>query len=142
MLVVGVDPGKNTGFAIWDTVMKRFTVIKTLKIHRAMERILALKSSCADDVLVRIEDARMRKWFGDTSSEVARMKKQGAGSVKRDCTIWEDFCKDYQIRYELVAPGTFRSGKDEMAFIRITGLKDIQTSEHGRDAAMLVFNYR
>lgn len=136
-LYVGIDAGTNTGLAIWNKDKKDFDLIATLKIHRALDKIRELHEE-GNSLMVRVEDARLRKWFG--SDEEAENKQQGAGSVKRDSKIWEDFLTDHGIPYEMVAPAANMTKLDKEHFIKLTKYTGL-TSEHGRDAAMLVFNY-
>ena len=131
MLMIGIDPGKHTGIAIYNTGMKELILCSTLLIHKAMDVISALDHS---DVFVRVEDARLRKWFGKD----AYLKKQGAGSIKRDCTIWEDFLNDKKIPHEMIHPLKGSTKLSTEMFFNITGYKG-RTSNHARDAAMLVF---
>jgi hypothetical protein len=86
------------------------------------------------DIFVRVEDARMRIWFGKADREVL----QGAGSIKRDCSIWQEFFELHNIPHEFVAPRNNKTKLDETVFQKITGWKN-KTSKHGRDAAMLIF---
>lgn len=132
MIYIGIDPGKHTGIAVWDAYAKMFLDVRTLFIHQAMDTILFYHRK-GDDVFVVFEDARQRKWYtGD------REKLQGAGSVKRDCTIWEDFLNDYGIRYQAIAPHKGMTKMSEGYFKTITQWRK-RTSNHARDAALLVF---
>lgn len=132
-LRIGIDVGVDTGFAVWDTEKKVLVELKTMKIHRAMQRVKEL--SDANDVVVYFEDARLRNWFGDSGRE----KLQGAGSVKRDSSVWDDYLKDLDIEYHAIAPKNNKTKVSAEFFEKITGWKG-RTSEHARDAAMLVFN--
>lgn len=132
-LFIGIDTGTHTGFAVWDTKQKRLTELTTLKIHKAMERVAQL--SLSDDIAVYFEDARLRKWFGSAGRE----QLQGAGSVKRDCSIWEDFLKDLEVEYHPIPPKNNTTKMNADFFSKITGYKG-KTSEHARDAAFLVIN--
>ena len=132
-LVVGIDTGVNTGFAVWDRERKVLTELTTLKIHQAMERVREL--SYQDDIVVYFEDARQRKWFGSAGRE----QLQGAGSVKRDCGIWEDFLKDLNVEYHAIPPKNNLTKMNADLFAKVTGWKG-RTSEHARDAAFLVIN--
>jgi len=138
---IGIDPGVNTGFALWDSEAKEFVTIETGKIHNIM---FTVKKICYDtgefiNSIVVIEDARKRKHDKGLTPE----KAQGAGSVKRDCKIWEDFLTELGIPFQLKAP----NGKLN-AFAQAKNLKlwqsnckwTKQTSEHARCAAMLVWN--
>ena len=96
MICIGIDPGTHTGVAVWETRSGRFLNLETLPIHQAMDIVRYWNGVTDGDIQVVFEDARQRKWFGRGD---ASAKAQGAGSVKRDCSIWEDFCKDYGIPY-------------------------------------------
>jgi hypothetical protein len=136
--IIGIDTGVNTGLAVWSKSEKRFVTIETLAIHAAINFINGFVS--LDDkkskTLIRVEDARQRKWFGERSTE----KLQGAGSVKRDCKIWEDFLKDLKADFEMVAPKKGMTKMDAARFKQMTGYTGL-TSSHARDAAMLVYGF-
>lgn len=136
MIYIGIDPGTHTGVAVWDTREGKFLSLETLLIHRAMTFILKWSLKAEDigqEIQVVFEDARQRKWYGNESNA----KRQGAGSVKRDCSIWEDFCRDYQIPFVAVPPMKGGTKVSESYFKTISGWKG-RTSNHARDAAMLV----
>lgn len=136
---IGIDPGVHTGVALWDG--DRLTIVETLPLHAALLRVkflAELYSFNGNGVTVVFEDARQRKWFPRMTAAKDRARLQGAGSVKRDAGIWEDFCKDYGIRYIAVAPKNNMTKTDPQFFARLTGWK-ARCSEHARDAAMLVF---
>lgn len=132
---IGIDTGVNTGYAVWDMKIKSFLAIRTLPIHKAMEIIAnAQDTTWFKDVFVRIEDARKRTWFGKAGKE----QLQGAGSIKRDAKIWEDFLTDLGIDFEMVAPKNNKTKLNAETFKKITKWEG-KTTEHSRDAAMLVF---
>lgn len=134
---IGIDPGVNTGVAVWDRAAGMLVIVDTGTITEVME---AVKLWSFDrDFKVFFEDARQRRWIPDTRDLGREMgRRQGAGSVKRDCQIWEDFCRENGIPYEAVAPQRNRTKLSAGEFASLTGWKR-RTNEHGRDAAMLVF---
>jgi len=132
--IIGIDPGVETGFSVYDADAGKLNTVSSHKIHTAMETILFLHNSATKDLFVRIEDARKRIWFGKSG----RDHLQGAGSIKRDCKIWEDFLTDNNIPFEMVAPKNNKTKINADYFKKITGWQD-HTNEHSRDAAMLVF---
>ncbi|MEG0499519.1 MAG: hypothetical protein RR550_00175 [Rikenellaceae bacterium] len=136
-LYIGIDTGTNTGLAQWDCTIKQLTVVRTLKIHEALSLVKDLHTLHGDSLFVRFEDARLRKWF----AKAGREKLQGAGSIKRDCVIWQEFLTDNRIYFEAVAPRDNMTKLPSDVFKKMTGWKG-KTSEHSRDAAMLVFNYK
>ena len=136
---IGIDTGTHTGLAVWNAKDHKLEQIKTVKIHIAMSIIQSYIQSSKlglenQSVFIRVEDARMRKWFGKNSNA----KLQGAGSVKRDCTIWEDFLTDLGANFEMVSPANNKTKLNAEQFKRITKYAG-QTNEHNRDAAMLVY---
>ena len=137
MICIGIDPGTKTGFAVWDTADERFLAIGTESIHRAMEDVLIWKGiseSLGQKIEVTFEDARQRTWYGEGDTYA---KLQGAGSVKRDCSIWEDFLKDKGIPYKAVQPIKGATKVSPEWFKQISHWH-VRVSQHARDAAMLV----
>jgi hypothetical protein len=128
---IGIDTGVNTGFAVYDATTKTLIEVKTCMIHEALERVLEWSHL---SVMVRVEDARLRKWYGTSGREAL----QGAGSIKRDATIWSDFLTQKNIPHQMVAPMHNTTKLSSTYFKRLTKW-EARTSEHARDAAMLVF---
>ena len=141
MICIGIDPGTHTGVAVWDSREGKFLSLETLPIHRALEKVNEMSHPFwhmdrlyHDDIQVVFEDARQRTWFGKGDTNA---KLQGAGSVKRDCSIWEDFCKDYGIPY-WAKPPVKGATKVSAEYFKMVSHYTGRTSEHSRDAAMLV----
>lgn len=131
---IGIDTGVNTGIAVYDSLSKALILIKTTDIISAIDIVKQYHNDYPNDVFVRVEDARKRKWYGAK----ANAKQQGAGSVKRDAKMWEDFLKNGKIPHEMTHPIKGATKLNKVQFEKITGYKGT-TSEHSRDAAMLVF---
>ena len=131
-LLIGIDTGVNTGLGVWDKERRAIVEIATLSITKAMDRVREYASE--GDIKLFIEDARLRSWFGNSGRE----KLQGAGSVKRDAKIWEDFCNEQAIPFELVAPRNNATKMSRAQFEIVTGWEQ-KTTEHSRDAMLLVF---
>lgn len=135
MKYISIDTGVKTGFAVWDPKAKYLSEVSTLTITKAMERIKVIyESEGKENVKLFIEDARLRKWFGNSGRE--RLK--GAGSVCRDSSIWEGFCKENGLEYKMIAPKNNRTKLSPSQFKTITKWIG-KTSEHARDAAMMIF---
>lgn len=136
MIFIGIDTGTHTGVAVWDSEEKQFLDIKTLMLHQALQLVITMCQIWKrENVMVLFEDARQRKWFGTNSNA----KMQGAGSVKRDASIWEEFCTDYQIAFRALPPTKGGTKLNPDYFKALTGWRG-KTSEHARDAAMIVFD--
>ena len=132
-IIIGIDPGKHTGFAVWDKSEKKLLSVETLLIHQAMKKVLNLHLEHGNSLFVRFEDANLRLWYADKG----RAQLQGAGSIKRDGVVWKDFLTDHKINFEAVAPARGMTKYSDAKFKMITGWKG-RTNEHGRDAAILV----
>lgn len=129
---IGIDAGVNTGVAIWDAKQRAFKSIGTMTILQAMKLIL---SEIDGLQMVIVEDARQVVY------KTSREKAQGAGSVKRDCQIWEEFLTENKIRCIFVRPKKQITKWTKEKFESFTGYNK-QTSQHGRDAAMLVYGHK
>lgn len=134
---IGIDPGTKTGYAVYDRLTKQLLEVKTVSAHEAWDRIRTMKHVYgADNILVRWEDCRLRKWYGNAGKE--RLK--GVGSVERDCSLWQDFLKREGIRNQEVAPKNIKTKATPDYFAKLTGW-DKSSSEHSRDAALLVYGF-
>ena len=134
MICIGIDPGSNTGMAVWDTRERNFPSLETMPIHEALVKVMMWRDMVGHDLQVVFEDARQRTWFGKGDTNA---KAQGAGSVKRDCSIWEDFCRDYGIPFQ-AKPPVKGATKVSAGYFKMVSRWTGRTSEHARDAAMLV----
>lgn len=135
MILIGIDTGVSTGFA-W-SINGKFQSIDTESILSAQERVLNIAGDVANagmDVIVCIEDVRLRKWV---QKGVGKERMQGVGSVKRDCSIWQEFCERNGLQHIFVAPKAIQTKLSEKDFHMITGWK-YKTSEHSRDSAMMI----
>lgn len=138
MIWIGIDPGVHTGVGVWDSSAKAVLDVLTLRIDEALVYVRQLHEA-GDTLRVVVEDARQRRWIPQEKDwKEMRGRAMGAGSVKRDCQIWQDFLNAYGIRYEMQAPHRGMTKWTPEAFARMTGYAR-RTSNHGRDAAMLVF---
>lgn len=130
-ILIGIDPGTTTGLAFWDGKdLRLHSTTITLAIFKVME----LKADDGTAMHVFLEDARKRQWLGNAGRE----RLMGAGSIKRDCSIWETFLKEQGIPYTLVSPKNNKTKMSKEQFNAITGY-NAGSNEHSRDAAMLVF---
>lgn len=135
--LIGVDCGVNTGFAVWDVSNKCFLEISCYKIHEAITKVKQCHEfNIVNPIKVRVEDARKRTWFG----KAGREQLQGAGSIKRDAKIWEDFLTDLGVDFEMVAPKNNRTKVNADSFKKLTKWEG-RTNEHSRDAAFLVLGF-
>ena len=126
MKEIGVDIGTNTGLALAEAGALKEVFSTT--ILEAFDYCLKHK-----DAHFKIEDARKLRF--DSGK---RGRLQGAGSIKRDAAIWEEFMEKHGLSYELIDPRSTIKKVDARRFKMITGWEG-RTNEHARDAAMLIF---
>ena len=140
--LIGIDCGTSTGLAIWNIAKQEFVSIETLTLHRAFDKVKNFFETVSMNTLVFIENPKtfvpFAQKIGAKQVNIAA-RVQGAGSIKRDFAAWEDFFNDYKFPF---VPTSIIGGKkkvDAVLFEKITGVK-YRTSEHARDAALIVFN--
>jgi len=159
-ITIGLDTGKVTGLSVAEYQSGFFPTlveVTSMPIHRAMSYVLNLHNEAkakGDVVLVILEDARQRTWFGKIEQVIYRKfqgnmpltpKERsiykglllGAGSVQRDCTIWEDFLTDHGIAFVMEKPKAGSTKRDANFFKRLTNWPK-KTNEHSRDSGMLI----
>lgn len=138
LFYIGIDCGVNTGVCVWDGKTRKMIHLSTTTILNAINFVSCFCENNGDTVFVRVEDARLRKWIPRQKNESAeRGRREGAGSVKRDAQIWEEFLTSKGIPHEFVAPKYNRTKMDAEYFRKITGWAG-KTNSHSRDAAALV----
>lgn len=135
MRALGLDPGTDTGYALWSVTEQRFLAVLTMPIHRAMANVLRLHEQMPSGLLVMFEDARKNRRRRDHTSAPRHI---GYGSIKRDCVIWSDFLNDHKIPNISSAAILGGTKWTSEYFVRRTGWTD-RTSEHARDAAARVY---
>lgn len=135
-VLIGIDTGVKTGYAVAHDLGNggQLEEVQTLSITQAMDRVKQLAEQYGkENMKLYIEDARKRTFVTG-----GREKLQGVGSVKRDALIWEDWCKEQEFHYLMVEPKANTTKLKADQFKKRTGWTK-RTSEHARDAAMLVF---
>ncbi|MBL4865283.1 MAG: hypothetical protein JKY67_02780 [Pseudomonadales bacterium] len=129
-LLIGIDPGTNTGLAVWG--QGELLLVKSGTAVEVESYILdRLKTH---GVKLRIEDARKRTWFG----KAGRERLKGVGSVNRDCSRWQEFLEHHEIEFSMIHPKNNRTKLSAFEFKRLTGWAG-RTNDHARDAAMLIY---
>lgn len=135
MIKIGIDPGTNTGIAVWDTTKRQFTTLATLEIDDALFFVAQIK----EDFELWVENPNTFVPFKGQKAAALAEKKQGAGSIKRDYAIWYRFAEKRKIKFYSVSLHKSLKKLTAEQFAKLTGYRG-KTSVHARDAAMLVFN--
>jgi hypothetical protein len=137
-VIIGIDPGVTTGLAFVDGSTGNLFRVESHSILAAMQEIRNFRLTNNNTIIqIFIENPSKRKWFGNTGREVL----QGAGSIKRDYSIWLEFFKMYVFQFQEVDPKNNRTKVRASSFNSITKWRG-KTNEHSRDAAMMIFGKR
>ena len=138
MILWGIDPGTHTGLAVWDTKKQEFKFLATMPIHRALLKLREEKDTIS---AVYCENPNTFIPYKGVSQRTINLRKQGAGSVKRDFAIWRDACKDYGINFIPTSVRGAQKKMDAKTFKKHSGWHG-KTSEHARDAGNIVIGMR
>ena len=131
---IGIDPGVNIGIAIVES--GTYVLIQTLSITMAMNYINTLLYD-GNNIEIFIEDPNLRKWYGNNSG----LKQQGAGSIKRDYSIWRTYCKENNINMHPIHPKDVGSLFDNEILFKSATKWIKKCSIHARDAARMVYKF-
>jgi hypothetical protein len=135
---IGIDPDK--GIAVWDTKAKRLLRVSTTSFWEIID-ILKESQLWNGGVEVHVEAPYMNKptWITSASRYTQDKVSQNVGANKMKALLIVEFCRRNNISCFERKPNSKSFNKlSAEQFATITGWKD-RTSEHGRDAAMLVF---
>lgn len=141
MLLVGLDPGVETGLAKWDSSTHKLLSVESLSIVDAMAEFEALHTIHTEEgqccFVVVMEDARKHQVPAKFQKHKSHKYLQGIGSVKRDCGMWEQWFTRQRIPFVTRRPSSRITKWPADKFQAATGWTG-RTNNHGRDAAMLV----
>lgn len=137
--LIGLDIGVETGFSVYDTARKLLVAVETTNIHQAMEWIQNYAFQY-NSIKVRLEDVKSYVGYKGVTREQQQAKAQGAGSIKRDLSVWIGWLNHHNIEFDLVGLRDCKKKVTPEYLKQLTGW-DKRTSAHGRDAAMMVFGY-
>lgn len=138
-ILIGIDPGSNTGIAVYHREKKNLLIYQYSSHVEAILKLRELLQAIEPDkIKFRIEDARKARKRPDLAKQNIG-KAQGVGYVKAYSKDWEAFCKLLGYEYELLAPSNTKVSPEY--FERLTGLKTLKGQSHMRDAALLIYGF-
>lgn len=142
--VIGIDPGKHTGFAVYDRHTRQLIDLRTSTFWTTVFDLERYLEDCgALNFEVVIEDVTQLKAVfqkqGDGSSRKREHIAQGVGSVKRDAELLIQFIEAKGIRLNKMVPRKGGTSKMKVEAFNALTKWNKSSSEHSRDAAMLVF---
>lgn len=152
-LFLGIDTGTNTGFSVWNG--KNFVELITIDFWKCIEKIEYYYNICKEkdiNLVIVVEDVTQnnpvfkiedmyRKTKGLHVNKLKACCKKGVnvGKVQRETSLLIEYIENKNIKLIKKRPTKYSLTKiDSKAFEKFTGYNK-RTSEHARDAAMLVF---
>lgn len=136
MLILGIDPGANTGVA--HIVGGELTKLQTIAPHE-IER--TLREAAPDRVI--FEDSRLQShtWTRGKSIAATAKMARNVGQVDAWCSLITAVCGELGIPAHGISPAGKGAKTKEAAFVAATGWQG-RSNEHTRDAAMVAWPYR
>lgn len=138
MIVIGIDPGTNTGFAQYED--GKLTRLWTFK---PLQAIAYFQFFTNDNVLFVMEDSRLQtvNYHGkEHNKAVIFTMGRRVGTVDSLCGLYADALgKNKLIKLSPLAKGAKVTSSD--GFSKITSWTGRQ-NQHERDAAMVAWNFR
>lgn len=134
-LVMGVDPGANTGIAHYeDGKLALLVTITPCKIARYIERI-------APDRVI-FEDSRLQSKVWTPAKGAAALKvARNVGEIDAWCRLITAVCEELGIPAHGISPKGKGAKVNAAQFAKLTGWT-ASSNEHTRDGAMVAWPYR
>lgn len=139
-IVVAIDPGTTTGFSVYSKKDKKWLMCEQMLIHEAIFSIRTMvELNIGNEIHIIVEDAR--------NISGLYKNKLGAGSIRRDCSIWEDYLDSIKkhwknVHTSYVRPTGNRFLKmDADAWAKYAKWDKKIPGEHARDSATYLFKY-
>ena len=147
-LIVGLDPGEQTGVAAYDPRARRLRFCTSMSFWKAVQWFNTALGpiepidglSPGPVVRVVIEDARKLPIYGRHGAVRGRRRDKlvrNIGRIDRDTQLWVEYLERRGYRVLLARPSREQKW-DAATFKRITRYQG-RTNQHARDAGMLVF---
>jgi hypothetical protein len=138
MRVIGIDPGVNTGVAIYkDGKLTELMTIEPIGLPDVLNTIFD------EPTFIAFEDSRLQShiWIPSQSKGMAANIARKVGMVDAWCYMIERLCESYDIAYMRVSPKAKGEKLNAESFKRITGWEG-RCNAHERDAAMVAWQFR
>jgi len=142
MKFIGIDCGRQTGWAEWEDRLDRFTKLETYDFWGAIDELslVAAFNKLNDyETKVIIEDPGLNKPTfvpKGMPRNVALKKAQDVGRNKENAFLIIKYCEKYQIPFATLRPSAPKWNAE--TFKNLTKHQG-RTNEHNRDAARLVW---
>jgi hypothetical protein len=138
MTVIGIDPGLDTGVAIFkDGYLSELLTMRPFGVAKYLELV------CPTSLVV-YEDSRIQSNVFTAAKQpraVALKIARNVGNIDAWCSLIEDSCKANRINTVSISPKAKGAKLDAAQFEAITGWSG-SSNQHTRDAAMVAWPFR
>jgi hypothetical protein len=134
--IVGIDPGVNTGWATYiDGKLMGLQTIQPIDIYAQIVT--------SEAELFVFEDSRLQSavWIPSKNKAVANNIARKIGQVDALCSLIEETCNRYEIKFMRVSPKAKGGKMNSEDFNGLTGWS-ARSNQHERDAAMVAWQLR
>lgn len=134
--VLGFDPGVNTGVALY--VNAKLVSLRTIQ---PIDIQACIKEAYSE--LIVFEDSRLQSavWVPSKNKAVANNIARKIGQVDALCSLIEETCNRYEIKFMRVSPKAKGGKMNAEDFNKLTGYT-ARSNQHERDAAMVAWQLR
>lgn len=137
-VVIGIDPGKQTGYAVYSMTERRLVQVLTTDFWAAYNRVRQWTLQDVHLVVVEVPDSR-HVWHGSAGSEKANQRMGlHVGMAIREGELMVEGLRRSGYNVHTANP---RGKVDAARFAQFTGWT-ARTSQHARDAALLCYGRR
>jgi hypothetical protein len=141
MIVIGIDPGAQTGIGMFED--GKLVLLRTLDAVQFLLWLESLRTSPRDRMIV-LEDSTLTSHvftaFG-LSPAAARKVARNVGEIDAYCKQIKAVCGLANLPYQSVSPRGKGEKVGAKAFKELTGWPH-RTNPHERDAAMVAWQFR
>lgn len=135
MIVIGIDPGKETGFAVYDLMEKKLIDLRTLDFWSAYALVVEYSKTRTIKCVV-IEAPKNKHVFHKPGANAAANQRMGVhvGSVIRESELLAQGLEGWAFNVKRVEPV---GKKDAATFKKAFPEWEGRTNQHNRDAAFM-----
>lgn len=138
MRVIGLDPGVNTGMAVYED--GELVSLQTIEPHQIEWHLSQYQFQ---PLFVVFEDSRLQShvWLPSQSKGVAANIARKVGMVDAWCYLIERVCEQHDIAYMRISPKA-KGGKIDAELFKKVTRWDKRSNQHERDAAIVAWHFR
>jgi hypothetical protein len=131
-IYIGIDPGVMTGYA--EIIDGKYVTITQSDILTCINKVITRQSE-GYDICLHVENPNQRTFYKKGAD-------QGAGSIKRDYTIWKDAAEKHKIRFFPITPASIGSSFNNITVFHAATGWSKKAGKHARDAAKIIFKFK